>query len=142
LVTADSSAQASGTKLDAGCRLEDVMKKKNTMRSDRANAFVAEPETGEGPPPDDLAEFLGENFLQSATGGEDSDEVLHEELAIGEVGGPFVETDERTEFSRADDKAAAREPGEPEAFPTATRSGRGAPITARRFAAETARPKR
>ena len=90
---------------------------------------MTEPETGQGPPPDDLAEYLGENFLSSVTGGEDSDEVLHEDLDVGELGGPFVETDEGVEFS-ADDEEEARTPAEREAFPTAVRSGRGKTATA------------
>jgi hypothetical protein len=98
--------------------------RRRIARSDRANAFVTEPETGQGPPPDDLAEFLGENFLSSVTGGEDGDEVLHEDLQVGELGGPFVETSQEAEFAGPDDKDDAANPGEPEAFPTATRSGR------------------
>ena len=97
---------------------------KRPLRSDRANAFVTEPETGQGPPPDDLAEFLGENFISSVTGGDDGDEVLHEDLQVAELGGPFVETTEETEFAGPDDKDDARNPGEREAFPTAIRSGR------------------
>jgi hypothetical protein len=105
-----------------------MKKQKKMVRSDSANAFVAEPETNEGPVPDDLAEYLGENFLSSATGGEDSDEVLHSKLTIDELGGPFVETGGDVELAITDDAESAREPGEPEAFPTAVRSGRSSPI--------------
>jgi len=98
------------------------MKKKiQAERHDRANAFLAEPETGQGPRPDDLSEYLGENFLSSATGGDDGDAALHDELNIDELGGPFIETDAGVEFA-GDDEEEARTPAEREAFPTAVRS--------------------
>lgn len=95
---------------------------KKSVRSDGANAFIAEP--GSGPVPDDLAEYLGENFVSSATGGEDSDEELHEDVNVEELGGPFVETDAAAQFGSSPETDAANEPGEPEAFPTAIRSGK------------------
>ncbi len=58
------------------------MTKKNTVstgadaRSDNADAFIAEPEREEEPgdsQPDELAEYLGEGFVSSATGGEEDD---------------------------------------------------------------------
>ena len=101
-----------------------MKKKKLTERSDRANAFVTEPETGQGPRPDDLSEYLGENFVSSATGGDDGDAALHDEPDIDELGGPFVETDEGVEFA-GDDEAEARTPAEREPFPTAVRSDHG-----------------
>lgn len=106
------------------------MKKNRDTRSDSANAFVADPETRQGPAPDDLAEYLGESFLSSATGGDDSDAALHDEIDIDELGGPFIETDAGVEMasSRDDDK----EPAAPEAFPTAVRSGRENPIVRHR----------
>ena len=101
-----------------------MKKRKPAERSDRANAFVTEPETGEGPRPDDLSEYLGENFVSAATGGDDGDAALHDEMDIDELGGPFIETDEAVEFA-ADDEEEARTPAEREAFPTAVRSDHG-----------------
>ena len=101
-----------------------MKKKRPAERSDRANAFVTEPETGQGARPDDLSEYLGENFVSSVTGGEDSDELLHDDPNLDELGGPFVETDEGVEFS-SDDDEEARIPAEREAFPTAVRGNRG-----------------
>jgi len=74
------------------------MTKKNTVspgadeRSDSAAAFVAEPEREEGTGgsgPDELAEYLGEGFVSSATGGEDGedgDDVLHADLDFDALG--------------------------------------------------------
>jgi hypothetical protein len=66
---------------------------KKLERSDGADAFIAEPGTQNGPAPDDLAEYLGESFVSSATGAEDADEGLQADVNIEEFGGPFVETD-------------------------------------------------
>ena len=101
-----------------------MKKRKPEERHDRANAFLAEPETGQGPRPDDLSEYLGENFLSAATGGDDGDAALHDELNIDELGGPFIETDAAVEFA-GDDEEEARTPAEREAFPTAVRSDHG-----------------
>jgi len=108
-----------------------MKKRRSITRHDRANAFVAEPETNEGPAPDDLAEYLGESFLASATGGDDSDAALHDEMDIDELGGPFIETDAGVELAPPRD-GDAREPAEPEPFPTALRSDRMNPIIRQR----------
>ncbi len=97
---------------------------KKSVRSDGANAFIAEPGTQNGRLADDLSEYLGENFVSSATGGEDSDEKLHDDPDVEEFGGPFIETDARAQFGSSLEPDAAIEPGEPEAFPTAIRSGK------------------
>ena len=107
-----------------------MKKRRSITRHDRANAFVAEPETNEGPAPDDLAEYLGESFLSSATGGDDSDAALHDEIDIDELGGPFIETDAGVELAGSRDDAS--EPGEPEPFPTALRGDRVNPIVRQR----------
>lgn len=106
-----------------------MKKKRSITRHDRANAFVAEPETNQGPTPDDLAKYLGESFLSSATGGDDSDAALHDEIDIDELGGPFIETDAGVELAggRDGDEAAEAEP-----FPTALRSDRMNPIIRQR----------
>jgi hypothetical protein len=110
-----------------------AMKKKHKLpeRSDGANAFVPEPSAEEGPVPDDLAEYLGETFVASATGGDDGGEVLQEDLIAEELGGPFIETDARAEFGESLARGAPEEPGEPEAFPTAVRGGRPSAIRRR-----------
>jgi len=107
-----------------------MKKKRAEYRSDRANAFVAEPETKEGPVPDDLAEYLGENFLSSATGGDDGDATLHDEIDIDELGGPFIETDAGVELASSNDDG--QDTAEPEAFPTAVRADRVSPIVRHR----------
>jgi len=101
-------------------------------RSDGADAFVPDPEAHEGVVPDDLAEYLGESFVAGATGADDSDVVLHEAPTVEELGGPFIETDARDEFGESRRRSSPAEPGEPEAFPTAVRSGRTASPPLRR----------
>jgi hypothetical protein len=103
-----------------------MKKNRSITRHDRANAFLAEPETNEGPAPDDLAEYLGESFVSSATGGDDNDAALHDEIDIDELGGPFIETDAGVELAGSRDGEG--EPAEPEPFPTALRSDRANPI--------------
>ncbi len=105
-----------------------MKKKRAEDRSDRANAFIAEPETKQGPVPDDLAEYLGESFLASATGGDggETDATMHDEMDIDELGGPFIETDAGVEL------ASSEEPAAPEAFPTALRADRVNPIVRHR----------
>jgi hypothetical protein len=66
---------------------------------------------------DSLAENFGEEFVQSATSGENQEEELLEREVSEEHGGPFVETTSGTEFAGGTDasnpKDAKREP-----FPT------------------------
>jgi hypothetical protein len=65
-------------------------------RSDGANAFIAEPGTRDGPVSDDLAEYLGESFVSSATGAEDAqdaEEVLQDGLDVEDVAEAAVGTD-------------------------------------------------
>jgi hypothetical protein len=78
-------------------------------RADDADAFIRNP-NGDGPPRvgDDLAEVLAEDFLESATRG---NEVFEDEIDAplsDEVGGPFVITDEDEEL--ADDVDASNPP--------------------------------
>lgn len=65
-------------------------------RSDGANAFIAEPGTNDGPVSDDLAEYLGENFVSSVTGAEDAEDVLQDGLDVENVAEAAVETDAST----------------------------------------------
>src|SRR4051812_41648487 len=93
-------------------------------RSDSAEAFVPEPDGRSGPVNDDLAEYLGEIFVATATGADDGGGVLQDEVVVEELGGPFVETDAGDEFGASRSARSLDEPGAPEAFPTAVRSGR------------------
>lgn len=61
-------------------------------RSDDANAFIPDPGDGPARTADDLAETLGEDFVEAATTGEDADEHLLDASFPEEIGGPFVET--------------------------------------------------
>jgi hypothetical protein len=74
-------------------------------RSDSANAFFPDPEDGPAVVPDDLAETLAEDFLQSATTGSDvNDEVLNQ-VVPEEIGGPFIETTSGEEFAEGTDES-------------------------------------
>lgn len=68
-------------------------------RSDDANAFMRDPGDGPAIAPDDLAETLGEEFVRSATTGEDTNEEARDAVVDEEVGGPFVETTAGEEFA-------------------------------------------
>lgn len=68
---------------------------------------------------DDLAEELGEEFLLSATSGEQAAQDVRNEDFLEEIGGPFVVTSARTEFGYGTDPSNP-EDAEPEAFPTAS----------------------
>lgn len=63
---------------------------------------------------DPLAEELGEEFVRTATSGEDEGQEVLDEEVTEESGGPFVETEGRTEFARGTDasnpRGAKREP--------------------------------
>ena len=75
------------------------------QRSDDADAFIPDPHEGPAHSNDDLAEVLAEDFLESATRGND---VFEDELGrplSDEVGGPFVVTDADEEL--ADDVDAS-----------------------------------
>jgi hypothetical protein len=63
---------------------------------------------------DELAEELGETFIQAATSGEDAEGDRHERVVAEEAGGPFVPTSARQEFAEGTDESniaeATREP--------------------------------
>jgi hypothetical protein len=84
------------------------------VRSDDGNAFIPDPEGGPARTTDDLAENLAEEFLQSATRGNDAYEDALDEVVPEEIGGPFVETSAADEFAHDIDEAnpedAVREP--------------------------------
>ena len=99
-------------------------KHKQPERSDSAHAFIPVPGEHIGPVDDDLAEYLGENFLASATGGDDSGDALQDDVVAEELGGPFIETDAESEFGTSRTASAADDAVEAEPFPTAVRGGR------------------
>ena len=72
-------------------------------RSDSADAFFPDPGDGPARVPDDLAEFLAEDFVKSATTGEDSEDNDMEAVVPEELGGPFIETTGNEEFARGTD---------------------------------------
>ncbi len=92
-------------------------------RSDDADAFIRDPDSGRpARTRDDLAVTLGQEFVTSATTGEDvADEDLEQEVPE-EVGGPFLESDASREYDPNPDESnpvgATRE-----AMPTAMGSG-------------------
>lgn len=63
---------------------------------------------------DALAEELGESFLRTATGGDEVDDEMLEEVSPEEMGGPFIVTTGATEFAHDTDESnppdATREP--------------------------------
>jgi hypothetical protein len=74
-------------------------------RTDTADAFFSDPEDGPARVSDDLAELLAEDFLKSATSGEDSDEEEMDQIVDEEYGGPFIETSGREEFATGTDES-------------------------------------
>jgi hypothetical protein len=90
-----------------------------SSRRDDGNAFLPDPQQGaRGRAPDDLAEVLGEEYVASATTGEDVNEDVRDAFVPEELGGPFLEAPARTEL--VDDVDASNPEGaEPEPFPTA-----------------------
>jgi hypothetical protein len=78
-------------------------------RQDDNRIFVDRPRAA-----DDLAEELGEEFVETATTGEDEGEEVLNQVVPEENGGPFVETTAGTEFAHGYDasnpRGAKREP--------------------------------
>jgi hypothetical protein len=87
-------------------------------RADGADAFIADPEGGRAVTSDDLAETLAEEYLHSATSGEDMTEEVLEQVVPEEIGGPFIETTGSDEFAAGTD-ASNPEDATPEALPRA-----------------------
>lgn len=58
---------------------------------------------GEPGSKDDVAELLGEAYVQSMTSGAQAAEEFRDEVRPEEAGGPFVETSAETEFSSGSD---------------------------------------
>jgi hypothetical protein len=83
-------------------------------REDRADAFIPDPADGPAVTDDDLAQTLAQEYLRSATSGEDTIEDAFDEVVPEEIGGPFVETSASDEFASGTDASnpadAEREP--------------------------------
>ncbi|HEV8547893.1 MAG TPA: hypothetical protein VGQ57_02675 [Polyangiaceae bacterium] len=77
--------------------------------ADDARAFLAGAHSK-----DALSEQLGEEFVETATSGEDEGEEIFNQTVPEDQGGPFVETSGNTEFAHGTDasniKGATREP--------------------------------
>jgi hypothetical protein len=74
-------------------------------RTDTADAFIPDPENGPARTSDDLAETLAEDFVRSATTGEDAEDETAEQVVPEEYGGPFVETTAAEEFAMDEDES-------------------------------------
>jgi hypothetical protein len=77
-----------------------------SRRSDSADAFFPDPQEG-GPSraPDDLAETLAEDFVASATSGDNVDDEVMNQVVPEEIGGPFIETSSTEEFADGFDES-------------------------------------
>lgn len=84
------------------------------VRADSALAFLPVPEGRPMRSSDDLAEQLGEAFVEAATTGEEAASAHEEQVAPEEIGGPFVETTAGDEYATTTDdmnpRNAPREP--------------------------------
>jgi hypothetical protein len=106
---------------------EGVMKKKrphggarspgpaSVARGDRT-AFIPDPDDGPAVAPDDLAEELAEDFIASATSGEEIADERPDEVEPEEQGGPFVPSSANEEFAAGTD-ASNPKGAEPAPFP-------------------------
>jgi hypothetical protein len=90
-------------------------------RPDDADAFLRDRSDGKARKStrDDFAEELAEDFVGSATSGEDQALEARDSVGDEEVGGPFVTTPAKREFAEGLD-ASNPEDTEREPFPTAT----------------------
>lgn len=67
-------------------------------------AFLDRPRSG-----DTLAEQLGEEFVESATSGQDESDEKFDQVVPEENGGPFIETSANTEFAEGTDESNIEE---------------------------------
>jgi len=68
-------------------------------RSDDADAFIRDPDGGPSRTRDDLAEMLGEDFIEGATQGDEGLDNEADRPEPAEIGGPFVVTRAREELA-------------------------------------------
>ncbi|MFO0652984.1 MAG: hypothetical protein U0326_42595 [Polyangiales bacterium] len=91
--------------------------RRRSARSDDAHAFVRDPADHKAPD-DDLAEALGEDFVASATSGEEVTPEVFDGLVPEEEGGPFMNVSGDGEFAAGTDASNPPE-AERAGFPTA-----------------------
>ncbi len=87
----------------------DPAQARRRVRKDSGDAFIPDPGAGAAHTDDTLAENLAEEYLESATSGEERGEEAMNELVSEEIGGPFIELSSAIE----DDELPryTREPG-------------------------------
>jgi len=94
---------------------------KRPGRPDDGTAFLPEPGEHHRGKPDDLAEELGEQFLKSATSGEEAAEEEFNAAVVEEVGGPFVPSSMEKEAAEGTDESNPVD-AQPEPFPSPMRA--------------------
>jgi hypothetical protein len=85
---------------------------------DDGNAFLPDPQSGPAHTNDDLAEMVAEEFLRSATSGEEVGEDVRNQVVPEELGGPFVPSSSDEELADGVDAANPID-AEVEPFPRA-----------------------
>lgn len=92
----------------------DLLRKARETHNDAADASSTHAFIDGHHSDDELAEELGEAFIEAATSGEESEPNRHERITEAENGGPFVETAAGEEFASGTDESniaeATREP--------------------------------
>lgn len=71
---------------------------KDRRRKDDGDAFIPDPGSGPARSTDDLAEMVAEDFLSSATSGEEQGEDVRDQIVAEELGGPFIQSAASEEF--------------------------------------------
>jgi hypothetical protein len=102
-----------GGRIDPRYARELLAKARETRNTDDSpeamHAFLKGPSSNE-----ELAEEMGEAFVEAVTSGEESEAHRHEEITLEENGGPFVETSGNEEYAVGTDESnistATREP--------------------------------
>lgn len=61
-------------------------------RRDDGDAFIPDPHGGRAHTNDDLAEMAAEDFLASATSGEEQGQSHRDQVVAEELGGPFIQS--------------------------------------------------
>ncbi|HWL85615.1 MAG TPA: hypothetical protein VNO21_07425 [Polyangiaceae bacterium] len=93
-----------------------------SARTDDGDAFLPDPYawglSGHARSAEPMGESMAEDFLASATSGEDVTPELRDALNADEIGGPFVETQAQEEFAITVDEMNPID-AVPEPFPTA-----------------------
>lgn len=80
------------------------MNNRKVRRSDPDVAFIPEPDSGPVVAKDALADSMGQDYLSSATSGEEATPDDHDAVQTEEVGGPFVVTTEDEELGDDEDE--------------------------------------